>query len=123
MQWYENSYKKNMRRFDCIIFEKKTGLAIGTVGVNDIDYEQRSCEISYMIAEPSCRRRGYATEAIAAMMKRMTVEGIFRFFAEVHEENTASRRTIEKLNYTCYKRRLPFIIYWKQEEEHDPHTC
>jgi len=121
-QWYKNIYCRNANRFDFIIFEKKTKKAIGTVGVSHIDREKESCEISYMIAEPAFQHKGYAMEAIAAMMKTLREEGICCFYAEVHSENMASRRTIESMKYIFYREQPPFILYRKQEDADVSHT-
>ena len=68
-QWYSDVYCHSADRFDFVILEAKSQKAIGTVGVNRIDYKNGSCEISYMIAARDCQRRGYAAEAITAMMR------------------------------------------------------
>lgn len=122
-KWYENVYCQNLSRFDFIIMEKESKEAIGTVGVGCVNYEKRSCEISCMIAESDFQRKGYAVEAIAAMMKMMMKEDITCFFAEVHRENIASRKTIEKLKYVPYGEQLPFIIYFRQETGNAAHSC
>jgi len=114
-QWYINVYSQAHDRFDFIVIEKKAKKAIGTVGVSHIDYKKSSCEISYMIADPDYQRKGYAVEAISTMMGMMMRENVFKFFAEVHEKNIASRRTIEKLNFIYCREKLPFIIYYRQE--------
>ena len=115
-RWYKNVYSQSSDRFDFIITEKKTKKAIGTVGVSHIDHRHSSCEISYMIAERDYQRRGYAVEAITAIMQEMIAEHICCFFAEVHKENLASRRTIEKLKYTYYSEQQSFITYSRQEK-------
>jgi len=112
-KWYRESYSSNPNRYDFIIFEKKFGQAIGTVGVNDLNRESESCEISYMIAESAFQRKGYAVEAIGAMMDFMLTEDIRHFFAEIHSDNLASIRTIKKLGYEAYTQRPPFLIYHK----------
>jgi len=121
-QWYRNKYCQDISRFDFVVIEKNERKAIGTVGVSCIDRKNQSCEISYMIAEPDHQRKGYAVEAISAMMKMMIKEEIYNFFAEIHAENIASRRTIEKLKYTCYREKSPFIIYYRQENKDAAHT-
>lgn len=113
---------RDFGRFDFIIVEKQSQRPIGTVGINHIDLGKCSCEISYMIAEPAFQRKGYAVEAIAAMMDTAMREGICRFFAEVHSQNAASRRTIEKLGYVRYSEQKPFITYYKLGNGNDSHT-
>lgn len=113
LQWYQ-AYCRNHCRYDFMIIERGSGRGIGTVGVNHINRAAASCEISYMIAESCYRRRGYAAEAIKMMMKVMTEQGIYRFYAEIHIENIASVRTVEKLGFQLFIKRRPFSIYRKE---------
>lgn len=122
-RWYQTVYLQDFGRFDFIIIEKQSRRAIGTVGINHIDLKGHSCEISYMIAEPKFQREGYAVEAIAAMMDTAVKESIYHFFAEVHSQNIASQRTIEKLGYSRCGEQCPFITYYKQVNGNGSHTC
>lgn len=121
-RWYQTAYLQDFGRFDYIIIEKQSQKAIGTVGVNHVDLRARSCEISYMIVEPAFQRKGYAVEAIATVMDIAEQEGICLFFVEIHSENIASRRTIEKLGYTCLNEQQPFVTYYKQVNVNGSHT-
>lgn len=122
-RWYQTVYLQDFGRFDFIMIEKQSQQAIGTVGVNHMDLRERSCEISYMIAEPAFQRKGFAVEAIAAMMDTAMREGICCFFAKVHSQNIASQRTIEKLGYSRCGEQCPFITYYKQVNGNGSHTC
>ncbi len=126
LRWYKQSYCHDLKRYDFMVFVKESCQAIGRVGVNKLDLDSSSCEISYMIAEPSYRRQGYAAEAISTIMKKMMRQDIHHFFAEVHLQNIPSRRLIEKLGFTCYDEHPPFIIYHgqgKRDELSDLCTC
>lgn len=112
-QWYQTVYLRDFGRFDFVIIEKQSQKAIGSVWISHIDLNKHLCEISYMIAESAFQRKGYATEAIATMMDTARKEGIYHFFAEIHSNNIASRRTIEKLGYVCCIEQRPFITYYK----------
>lgn len=114
LKWY-HLYSQNVNRYDFMILTKDTSQAIGTVGVNHVDFEQRSCEISYMIAETAYQRKGYAVEAIALMIKTMSNEGIYHFFAEIHQKNTASINTVKKLGFSVFREHFPFVIYHSQK--------
>lgn len=116
LQWLRGSYRQNEARYDFVIFEKMDGNPIGTVGVNGVEQGNDTCEISYMIAEPSYQRRGYGAEAITAMMRYMMTQGICHFVAEIHVENQASIATVKKLGYTLLKEGLPFALYHKRED-------
>lgn len=122
-RWYETLYLQDPGRFDFMVIEKRVQEAIGTVGIRQIEMGECSCEISYMIAEPAYQRKGYAVEAITAMMRAAMQEGICRFFAEIHVKNVASRRTVEKVGYVCQKEQSPFAVYFKRENLHASDTC
>ena len=114
LDWFRNSYLKNNKRFDFIISDKFRAEKIGTVGVSDINYEKNSCEISFMVAEQNYRRKGLASEAIMSLMDRILEEGIDVFFAEIHKDNIASIRTVEKLGYMRSKETDDFLIFCKR---------
>lgn len=114
LQWYEQSYLKNSERYDFMIIEKDSGQAIGTVGVNRINNDEQSCEISYMIAEPSFQRKGYAKESVTAMMEKMILQEIRRFYAEIHVDNIASIQTVSRLGFTRCEDNQPFLLYRKE---------
>ena len=114
-EWYNNSYKSNNSRFDFIIIEMESNAEIGTIGVNDVDCSAGSCEISYMIGEIVFQRKGYASESVLAMMKRMGQEHISRFYAEIHKENKASIDMIRKLGFAQCSQRDDFIVFANNE--------
>jgi len=113
-EWY-NSYKSNSDRVDFIILEMESNTEIGTIGVNDVDYNTGSCEISYMIGEIEFQRKGYASEAVTAMIKRMNQEHISRFYAEIHQENKASIEMIRKLGFVQFSQKANFILFINNE--------
>lgn len=64
------------------------------------DYGKNAAEFGYSIFL-NYRQRGYATEAVKAMMDWAAQEfGICRFLASVSPDNTASLRLITKLGFT-----------------------
>ncbi|XP_006886293.1 PREDICTED: N-acetyltransferase 9 [Elephantulus edwardii] len=57
-------------------------------------------EIEVMIAEPSCRGRGFGTEAALMMMSYgVTRLGLTRFEAKIGQENEPSIRLFQKLHF------------------------
>ena len=118
LYWYERYYRQNLDRFDFIMIQKKSGQLIGTVGASNFRKESSTCEISYMIAEEACRRKGYAVEAIAAIISRLQRDGFFCFYAEIHRENDASIRTVKKLGFQFLEEHPPFCIYRKREDSY-----
>jgi len=116
LKWLENSYMTNFRRFDFIIIEKLSENAIGTVGANNVDFEGGTCEISYMVAERNFQRKGYASEAVLAIMESMRNEGVRKFFAEIHNENEASIYLVEKLGFSHCSQQDAFSLFIKSED-------
>ena|GEM_PF-2263051 len=113
--WFRDSYLSDAGRFDFIIVEKRSSKKIGTVGVNNLDYHKRSCELSYMIGDSAFRRQGFAGEAILAVMGRLKREGIGLFYAEIHRDNTASFLTVERLGFSRYSQEGDFLVYLLEE--------
>jgi RimJ/RimL family protein N-acetyltransferase len=99
INWYENLYLNNLSRYDFIIIEKISNRKIGTIGVSFIDYEKDACEISYMIAEFDFQRKGFASEAILAIMSKMNEEKVCNFYVEIHKDNVASIQVCKKLGF------------------------
>ncbi|KAI5764467.1 unnamed protein product [Gulo gulo] len=57
-------------------------------------------EIEVMIAEPSCRRRGFGTEAVLMMMSYgVTKLGLTKFEAKIGQGNEPSIRMFQKLHF------------------------
>ena len=56
-------------------------------------------EIGYSVV-PEERGRGYATEAVQVLIARaLATEGVQRVVAEVHEENVASLKVMERCGF------------------------
>jgi RimJ/RimL family protein N-acetyltransferase len=109
--WFINSYLHNTFRYDYVIAEKASQTRIGTIGVSNLDYHKKSCVLSYMIAVKAYQRRGFAGEAIVAMMERVKREGIEVFIAEIHQDNIASLGTVEKLGFLQYSQEGNFLLF------------
>ena len=72
--------------------------------INDCDMENDTIEIGYVI-HPDYQGKGYATEAVHAMIEELLKMGFRKVKAGYFEENVASRRVMEKcglkqLSYT-----------------------
>ena len=58
------------------------------------------CEMEIMIAQPNCRRKGYATEAILMMMAYgMEEMGAKRIYVKIGNKNQASMKLFERYLY------------------------
>ena len=63
--------------------------------VNDCGAEENTIEIGYVI-HPRCQGRGYATEAVRAVLAELQEMGFKKVKAGYFAENTASLRVMEK---------------------------
>ncbi len=110
LAWYE-AYLKNPDRYDYIIICKQDNRPIGTVTLRDFSDLTR-VDIGYAIAEVAYQKKGYAGEAITALMhfgaKQFGVSGVR---AEIHVDNTASIRTVEKLHFQQTELKGQFAVY------------
>lgn len=100
--------------------EAEEARMIGDVNMfwNDYDDESR-VEIEVMIAEKSCRRKGYAREAVTLMMMYgVSSLGVTGYTAKILEKNTASQQLFLGLGYKEVKRVPVFgeIVYTLSEE-------
>lgn len=86
--------------YDWAIELKSTGKMIGTCGFTKFDYPNNCAEIGYVI-NPDFWGRGYATEAVSAVLKFGFLRlGLNRIEARYIIGNEASRRVMEKNGMT-----------------------
>lgn len=110
LKWYREKYLPDQTRYDWIVWlEEKS---IGTVSLSNIDFEEGSAEIGYMIGEPVFRGQGLSTEMITACMKFGKERlGLTMFTAEIHSENIASQKAIEKCGFSLRSQTGEFRLY------------
>lgn len=78
------------------IVDLQTGTLIGDAGFKGAPDDCGSCEIGYSII-PTFRRRGYATEAVGAILNWVRqIPEIRTIRAEALESNPSSQRVLEK---------------------------
>jgi RimJ/RimL family protein N-acetyltransferase len=79
------------------------------------DVEDQGVEVEVMVAEDSCRGRGYAKEAVSLLMLFvMTTLPYRRFVAKILEDNAASRHLFE--------RSLGFEVFKEVKVFHEVHS-
>ena len=72
---------------------------VGTIGFHDAPDERGGVEVGYSV-QPEYRRRGYATEAVGALLEWAFAEqGIARFVASVRPDNEPSLRLIANFGF------------------------
>ena len=114
VDWYHNTYLKDLLRFDFMVIEKESNARIGYVGVKDSDEQDSSFEVFYMIGETDFQRQGFASEATKTMMKRMLIDGFLTAYAEIHKDNNASINMIRKIGFTEISVSKGFVKFLKK---------
>lgn len=110
-----DEFSKDPTRF--VIALKENNHAIGMIHVMNVDDRQvEAKEIGYLI-NPSQRRKGYAYEAVSAMIH--ILQGEFKLdliLLGACEKNTASLSMIKKLGFTFEGRKHK--AFWDAEQRH-----
>jgi [ribosomal protein S5]-alanine N-acetyltransferase len=82
-----------------VIIESETATVVGDVGFRGPPGSDRTVEIGYSVVQDR-RRRGYATEAAAALVDWVLSQpGVLAVVAGCNPGNVASIRTLEKLGF------------------------
>ncbi len=83
-----------------LVFERKSGVLVGSSGMQRIDWELRSFEIGYWLRS-GYTGRGYATETVRAIAEfALTQLQAHRVEIRVDERNTASLAVAERCGFT-----------------------
>ena len=74
---------------------------VGIIELLNIDFENKNCEIRYMIGNPNFWGKGIATKSIELAtkfgMKKLKLKTIF---ADTHQDNLASQKVLKKNKYS-----------------------
>jgi len=90
-------YMENNQSYRAIFTDKETGIDIGMVGGEN---ENGAFVISYYIGEPESRGKGFASEAIRALVKFIQdTTNILTLHAYVQEDNKASIACLTKVGF------------------------
>jgi ribosomal-protein-alanine N-acetyltransferase len=102
--------ERAVRRFiDCTpsyyrfwaVADAVTDRCFGMVNYHDGHIRSRRVAIGYIV-DPARQRQGIAIEAVSAMLDFCFDElGLHRIQAFINPDNTASRRLVEKLGFSC----------------------
>lgn len=108
LAWYRNSYMYNDNRIEWICVEKDNDMKIGVFGLIIIE---NNAEVSYIL-KPDARHRGYASEAVTAIIRNADKTlNIKHFIAEIHKENYNSISFVKKIGFRFMKEKGDFVIY------------
>lgn len=109
--WYRDKYISDGNRIDWIARHREKSHPVGIFGVKRSDFRSCEAELSYIIL-PIYKGNGYAGEAVQAIMEyTKKIWGINIFIAEIHTENTDSRRFIERLGFNIDGNYGKFLTY------------
>ncbi|WP_329239858.1 GNAT family N-acetyltransferase [Actinoallomurus sp. NBC_01490] len=89
----------------------RRGMVIGECGLKHAPGPDGSAEIGYGVGA-AWRANGYGTEAVRGLVEWLpNLTSCRRVTAEVHESNLASRRLLERLNFTIDHLSSPYVWY------------
>ena len=111
----EDEFKRNDKTTDSIDRQRiEIDYMAGDVNLFLHDnYDPCNAEIEIMIAEPTYRNKGFATEALNLIMYYgFNTLGIRRFFAKINETNIESIRLFERMGYN----KINYSEVWKEVE-------
>lgn len=87
------------------------GVVVGNCGWRGAPDADGSVEIGYLLV-PAARRRGYGTEAVAAVIaESLRNEGVRKITAVVEVSNVASRRLLTRLGFQVTGSAPPDVRY------------
>ena len=113
LNWYKNKYVMDVNRIDWMAVDNEDE-PVGVFGVKKDSSNDDTAEISYIVS-PQERGKGYAEEAIGALLYFLESEWNCKYaIAEIHEENKASIHFAAKLGFQLYKKNKNFLLYRKQ---------
>ena len=108
LDWLHNIYAASDNRFDWMCLEQQTGRHVGVFG---LVRKEGEAEVNYLLA-PSAQHRGYGYEAVKRLILFANrTWNTKRFIAEIHSQNLASLKLIEKLGFVEEARNGNFILY------------
>ena len=108
LQYLQELYDKG-KFYDFGIFLKENGKMIGTVGFTTIDLHKNEASVGYVL-NSKYWGQGIATEALERIIEFGFSELEFdSLFARLMEENTASKRVLEKCGFSFSSFESKFI--------------
>ena len=108
-RWFREIYSNDANRWDWLALEKTYKKPVGVFGLKRDGHE--SVEVSYLLA-PEAQHRGYAGEALESLLAwAKEYCGVRTAYANIHRDNVASLRFIERLNFQ--QETSDFVLYRK----------
>jgi ribosomal-protein-alanine N-acetyltransferase len=99
-----------------LVMERETNKIIGDIGFKGKPSADHIVEIGYGLI-PSAQNKGYATEAVGALVKWAFASGqVKKIIAECLQDNLASIKVLEKLGMTK-SGQVGDMLHWKMASE------
>lgn len=81
--------------------------AVGILSLKRIDREKKKCEIGLMMADDTCKNRGYGTAAMRLGMEKAVREyNVHHIWADTMSGNTRMQHVLDKLGFRLVERVL-----------------
>lgn len=113
LQWFNNRYLKDDNQISFIVIEKISKEPIGVFGIKKESTSSEHVEVSYLL-DKKAQGKGYAQEAILGMIEFAKCQWNSSIvMAEVHKDNTASVKVVERLAFKRESLKGNFWTYKK----------
>ncbi|RYG38741.1 N-acetyltransferase, partial [bacterium] len=99
--------------FGGVLVERATRRVVGDAGFHRTPLTGGDAEIGYSLLE-SARGKGYATEAITALLTLGWGAGLVTIFARVQPNNGPSHRVLARCGFECEGEREEWVV-WRVE--------
>lgn len=111
INWFTGRYVMDKSRYDFMAVDVNTQQSVGVFGVKWFEGTADRIEISCLVA-PEARGRGYAQEATGCLLDwAKNFWNSEKAVALIHQENAASRRLAEKMQFSQVGQEGMFVIY------------
>lgn len=109
LKWFREIYLPDEKQISFMIIEGKSRKKIGVAGIKRI--EPDCAEVSYLL-DKTAQGKGYAGEAVEKLIEfSKELRGCKRVMAEIHKENHASVKMIQKLGFVKKTSRENFVLF------------
>lgn len=114
VKWYNEKYLLSEEQIQFIAIEDSSQREIGVFGVRLGEDIEACAEISYLL-DYDVQGKGYAQEAVWGLIQ-FAVEkwNVVSIMAEIHKNNQASIKLIQKLEFQLIEEKNDFLLYKRQ---------
>ena len=110
-KWYDEIQKDSGKHIRLGIF-MLDGTIIGDIGLQNIDWKNRKCDIGVGFSKLEHRNKGYGSEAVALILEYAFYNmGLVRIEASTQDLNISAQKSLEKLGFSLEGRQRK-AEYW-----------